>query len=646
MIVATAGHVDHGKTELIKALTGVDTDRLPEEKRRGLSIDLGFAYQTLPDKEVLGFVDVPGHEKFVRNMLAGVGAIDMGLLVVAADDGVMPQTREHSAILDLLGVRECVVAITKIDRVDVARIDEVTAEVADLLVSTSMSNARMFPVCAPRGTDIDALRDALHARLPATRNRNSKGLFRLAVDRCFSLHGVGLIVTGMVFSGQAQVGERLLISPAGIEARVRRIRAQDQDAEVAIAGDRCALNLAGKDISEASIKRGDWVVEATLHGPTRRIDVDLRVLGAESRALKHWTPVHLHLGAGHFPARVAVLEGGSIAAGESGLVQLVTAEDIVTVSGDRVVLRDQSATRTIAGGAVIDPHSPQRGRARPARIEWLRAMTSADHAQALGGMLAAQPKGVLRSQFQQARNLTKDELNAALNETDLVAIESGEDAQLLSPAAWSDLADAVVGAVAEWHQARPDELGPNPSQLRMTMRGLASELVFLKVVEEMIASGRLARRAQLVHLPGHVIQLRPADLKTWQAAVGVLEPRTGSPLSLYQAAEQLRLEVPALEGVLKRVCKAGLAVFIAKNRYVPMASLVRLARAIQLLADGKDDGYFSVAEVRDITGLGRNFVIELLEYFDRVGMTERLGNARRVKRSATALYGQDAPGCD
>ena len=641
MIVATAGHVDHGKTELVKALTGVDTDRLPEEKRRGLSIDLGFAYQSLPGKEVLGFVDVPGHEKFVRNMLAGVGGIDMGLLVVAADDGVMPQTREHSAILDLLGVRQCMVVITKIDRVDTDRVDTVSAQVVDLLENTAMAQAPVFPVCAPRGTGIEALRQALYDRLPAPDSRDSDGLFRLAIDRCFSLHGVGLIVTGMTFSGQAKVGDRLLISPAGIEARVRRIRAQDQDAERAVAGDRCALNLVGKDINEANINRGDWVVDAALHAPTRRIDVGLRVLAAEPRALKHWTPVHLHLGAGHFPARVAVLEGGSIGPGEAGLAQLVIAQDIVTVAGDRVVLRDQSATRTIAGGAVIDPCSPQRGRARPARIQWVRAMASADPAQALAGILAAEPKGVSRVQFRQARNLSEAKLDALLDAADVVIIGSGDDARFLSPGAWRNLADTVVAAVEEWHRARPGELGPNPLQLRRLMRGPAAEPVFLRAVDELTETGRLARSAQLIHLPDHVIQLRPSDLQIWQRAVHALDPQTGSPLSLHQAAEELHLEIPALEAVLKRLCKAGLAVSIARNRYLPMTSLARLAGEVEALAAGKDDGRFSVAELRDVTHLGRNFVIELLEYFDRVGLTERLGNARRIKRSAADIYGRE-----
>ncbi len=333
MIVATAGHVDHGKTTLVKALTGTDTDRLAEEKRRGMSIDLGFAYADFGSASPIGFVDVPGHERFVRNMLAGVAAVDFALLVVAADDGPMPQTREHLAILDLLGIAQGAVAITKIDRVSAERLAEVRAEVTALLATSALRGAPMFPIAAPSGEGLTALREHLMAADRAWTGRSSQGNFRLAVDRCFTIDGAGLVVTGAVFSGTAHLGDHLLISPQGTPVRVRSIHAQNQTAVLASAGQRCALNLVGADLKRHEVHRGDWMVAPMAHAPTARLDVRLGVLGSESRALAHWTPVHLHIGASALSARVATLGDRSIGPGSTGLAQLVLDQPIQRRAG-------------------------------------------------------------------------------------------------------------------------------------------------------------------------------------------------------------------------------------------------------------------------------------------------------------------------
>ena len=366
MIVATAGHVDHGKTALIRALTGVETDRLPEEKERGLTIDLGFAYLPLADGDVLGFVDVPGHEKFLRNMVAGVAGIDIALLVVAADDGVMPQTEEHLAVLDLLGVREGLVALTKTDIVDDARAEQVTADVEGLLADTTLAGSQIFPVAAPAGAGVDRLKDHLLGLVAAKAERAAVGNFRLAVDRSFVIRGAGTVVTGTAHAGHATVGERLLVAPAMREVRLRGVHAQDRPSDKARAGWRCALNLAG--VERSDVVRGDWIVAADAPAPSRRLDVRLHVLASEERPLKHWTPAHIHHGAAHLTGRIAVIGAGSLAPGTSGLAQLVLETPVVAAAGDRLVLRDQSAQRTIGGGQVIDPFGPSRGRAKPERI--------------------------------------------------------------------------------------------------------------------------------------------------------------------------------------------------------------------------------------------------------------------------------------
>src|SRR2546427_610484 len=306
MIIGTAGHIDHGKTALIKALTGIDADRLKEEKARGITIDLGYAFYPLPHGAVLGFIDVPGHERFVHNMLAGATGIDFVLLVVAADDGVMPQTREHMEIIELLGVKRGAVALTKIDRVESA------------------------PVAAsppPAGA--------------------ADGCFRLAVDRCFTLSGSGTVVTGTVFSGSVGVGDHLLVSPPGWEVRVRSIHAQNRAAERGVAGQRCALSLVG--VEKKDIARGDWVLETAVHGPTARFDASLKLPPSAARALRHWTPVHVHLGAAEAMGRVSLLQATGIEPGGSGRAQIVLDRPIGALRGYRFIFSDHDAQQTMQG---------------------------------------------------------------------------------------------------------------------------------------------------------------------------------------------------------------------------------------------------------------------------------------------------------
>jgi len=324
MIVATAGHIDHGKTLLVKRLTGIDTDRLPEEKRRGISIDIGFAHLRLPDGSAIGFIDVPGHERFVRNMLAGVSGIDFVLLVVAADDGVMPQTREHLAILDLLDVRQGLLVITKVDRVAPERIEAVTAELRALVADTVLRDAPVLAVSAMTGDGVDALRETLVARLSAQRLGASEGRhFRLAIDRCFTVAGSGTVVTGTIFAGRVKVGDTLSLSPSGVTVRVRGLQVQGRTVEQATAGARCAVNLTGADLQKDSITRGEWLVDPAIHAPTSRIDVHLRALATEANPLRHWTPVHLHLGTADVTGRLSTRRDLSVAPGTAEVAQIV-----------------------------------------------------------------------------------------------------------------------------------------------------------------------------------------------------------------------------------------------------------------------------------------------------------------------------------
>jgi len=644
VIIATAGHVDHGKTELIKALTGTDTDRLPEEKARGLSIDLGFAYQALPDNTTLGFVDVPGHEKFIRNMLAGVGGIDLGLLVVAADDGVMPQTREHFAILGLLGIDQCVAAITKIDRVDDARVLEVRDQVATLLGNAGHEETAVYPVCAPDNDGVDALKNALHQRAQGVNGRPVDGHFRMAIDRAFTLKGVGLVVTGMVLAGAATLDDNLVVSCDGSPVRVRGIRAHNEVSDRAQAGERCAINIVGRGVSESSVNRGNWLMHSSLYAPTRRIDVDLQVLDSEPRSLKHWTPTHLHIGADHLAARVAVLAGGVIAAGDRGLVQLVLEQDAFVVHGDRFVLRDQSAQRTIAGGHVIDPFSPKRGRARPTRIAALQAMNCRDPGDALDALTEISEAGVPLTPFSISHNLAALQTDAIIESLSLKRVGRQPQQWIFGTTQWQNLLNRIEEAVGLVHQSRPELPGASLKDIQLALKPHVEAPVLEEAADLLVNDKRLGRRGTRFHLPSHAIHVSERDRQLWAHAAAWLAPDSGSPLSLHQAAEALGVDKKTLEASLKNAVKIGVMVLVARNRYLPTSYLARLGCAAEELAAGTAGGLFTVAEYCAQTKTGRNFAIDLLEHFDRLGFTERAGNNRRIRRPAATVFALDDEG--
>ncbi|MEQ9640441.1 MAG: selenocysteine-specific translation elongation factor [Alphaproteobacteria bacterium] len=634
MLIATAGHVDHGKTSLIQALTGVDTDRLPEEKNRGLTIDLGFAYKPLSaDGPMVGFVDVPGHERFIHNMLAGVAAIDLALLIVAADDGPMPQTAEHLAILDLLGITRGVVVVTKTDRVEPARVDEVADAARALIAGTGLDRAPVFPVAALKGEGIEDLRGHLDHAARDHAARASGGQFRLAVDRCFTVEGAGVVVTGTVFAGRVAIGDTVRVSPIGIEARVRGLRALNQAADVGVAGQRCALNLAGADIRKDQIHRGDWIVAPPAHLPLRRFDAMVRVLPGETRALAHWTPVHLHLGAADVTGRVALLGRDSLAPGEEGLAQLVLDGPVLAVHGDRFILRDQSAQRTVGGGAVVDIHPPTRGRARPDRLAELAAHALPDAATALDGLLDGAVRGVRLDRFQRARNLTDGEAQALFDGRDMVLVDGADGAIGLRPARLEAVAAQVLAALAEWHAKEPDSLGPTVDQLRRRAN-LPADLV-RHLADSLRDDGRVARNGVSLHLPTHKAQLAGADARRWDAIWPLLEEAEMRPPIFREIAAELSLDPEEVRRLMGRAARVGLVLPVAPNRYFPPAAVRELAELAERLAA---EAPFDAARFRDATGIGRNLTIELLEYFDRVGLTRREGSVRVIVRPAADIF--------
>jgi selenocysteine-specific elongation factor len=642
MILATAGHIDHGKTALVRALTGVDADRLPEEKRRGLTIDLGFAYTTLPDGTELGFVDVPGHERFLPNMLAGVLSIDRVLLIVAADDGPRPQTLEHLDVLELIGIAELTAVMTKIDRVPAERRAAVEAEIAALLADAGYADSPIYPVSSLTGEGIPALAEHLRdsARL-ADRGRAARplsGRFRLAIDRAFSLPGIGLVVTGTAASGEVAIGDRLALSPRGIELRVRGIHAHNRSVQHSREGERCALNLAGSIPEGGEPGRGDWVLDPALHQPVSRLDLRITVSRTAAAALRDGLPVHFHLGTEDRVGRLAVLGARAIAPGESGFVQVDFERPLGALWGDRAIIRDHMARHTLAGGRVLDPGPPRRGRSRPERLAALAALAEPDAGDALERLLDA--VGIVAlPPFALARNLPLEEVEALVEAGGFRLAGAGATAIALSPAHLARLGDRITVLLAEWHRAQPDALGPPRAALFARLRGEAPEPALDAALSALIAAEEVVRDRTMLRLPGHEARLSREDERLWERVQPLLAAAALRPPRVRELATELGLEPEPLTRFLKRVERFGRVAPVAANRVFLPETIARLADLAAALAEDSPERSFTASLFKDRSGIGRNLTIEVLEYLDRIGVTRRVGDARIVLRSAQELFG-------
>ena len=632
MIIGTAGHIDHGKTTLVRALTGVDTDRLPEEKRRGISIELGYAYLHAPDGVSLGFVDVPGHERLLHTMLAGATGIDHALLVVAADDGVMPQTREHFAVVALLGVREATVTITKIDRIDEAvresRLAEVRAGISALLAPTPLAGAPMLAVSATTGEGIDALRERLLEVARQEHSREEGLAFRLAVDRSFSLSGVGTVVTGTIFSGTVRIGDELRIAPGSRTVRVRGIHAQNQQAESAHAGQRCALALAG--VGKDEVHRGEWVCTPSAALASARIDVLLTLWPDEARSLRSGATVHAHLGASDVMASVALLDRDALAPGETALAQLVLREPAGAWHGDRGVLRDASATRTVAGVRVLDPFAPVRYRRTPERLRTLAAWAIDERAARVAALLHNAPLGIDTAQAARALSLADEE--ALPLPADAVRI--GHTA--IARSHLGVLEEQIAERLADFHRTAPDEVGPDARRLKRLAGPRTDDALWRHALDELVAHGTLVRSGTWLHLPDHAARLNEAEQKLAQKLLPRLADGGFDPPWVRDLAKDCAASEAMVRQTLASLARRGETFQVVKDLYYPLATVERLAAIARDCLDGPAG--LEAASFRDATGLGRKRAIQLLEFFDRVGYTRRVKDTHLL-RPDTSLFG-------
>jgi selenocysteine-specific elongation factor len=555
------------------------------------------------------------------------------MFVVAADDGLMPQSREHLTILDLLEVRHGLVALTKIDRVPEARVAEVRADIEQLLAATTLAGMPVFPLSAHTGEGLPALQAYLRKLAIEVPPRAPNGNFRLAVDRSFHIEGAGLVVTGTVVAGSVAVGDQAHALIADSSVRVRDIHAQNAKAGQGHVGQRCALNLAGVAAKAAPIERGDWIVKNQVPGPVTRLDARVRVPTGES-ALKHWMPIHVHLGASDVTGRVVILDAEKIEAGAAGLVQLVLDHPIGAVHGDRLILRDQSARRTIAGGRTIDVFPPLRGRSKPARLAQLRAIERADPAEALEALLQLEALGVDLARYCANRNLTDSESEKLFASVKMRKMNLAGASWGIWPDHWETLCKTALDGLAAALARSADTPGIADAHLfDDTGTRLTPELA-LAVGEELVRQGRALRTGNLLRLPGHQAQFNPVDLALWEKIEHLIDLEPARPPTSAEIAAQLR-EIPKrVQALLETAARRRLVWRVADKRFFRQAEVHRLAEIVQGIAEQSADHRVTPVAFRDQSGLGRNLSIEVLEFFDRIGFTRRLGDSRLVLRPA------------
>jgi selenocysteine-specific elongation factor len=632
MIIGTAGHIDHGKTTLVRALTGIDTDRLKEEKERGISIELGYAYVPLANGEMLGFVDVPGHEKLIHTMAAGASGIDFALLVVAADDGVMPQTREHLAILDLLGVARGAVALTKCDRVDATRIDAVREEIGALLGTSALRDAPTFVVNALHADDagVAALHEHLTTFAIDASQRSSAGLFRFAIDRVFTLAGHGTVVTGTVHAGAVRVGDTVSVMPQGRTARVRGIHANHRESDVGIAGQRCAINLAGVEKNE--LARGDWLADARAFVPSPRIDVRLLMLDG-APALRNWTPVHVHLGTAHRLAHVVPLDTDVLTAGASARTQLVFDEAICAATGDRLLVRGAQARHTLGGGRVLDANAPARKRRSAGRMRWFDAIEAMLDDGNIAELLHSAPFGFALADLERIASLPAASLALP---ADAHAFATKPQSHVIARAHRNALRDATLAALGAFHASAPEEAGVEITRLRRMAAPAMPEAPWRALIDELVAEHCVARNGPWLHLPEHRVVLSAQEMLLADKIAPLLDAGAFDPPWVRDLAKAAAAAEDDVRRTLRKLARSGAVHQIVPDLFYAAARVRELAGIAAQLAG--EHGDVAAAIFRDRVGVGRKRAIQILEFFDRVGYTRRVHDAHRLRGERQGFF--------
>lgn len=631
IILGTAGHVDHGKTSLVKALTGIDTDRLKEEKERGITIELGFASLTLPDGQLLGIVDVPGHERFIKNMVAGAGGIDMVAMVIAADEGVMPQTKEHLHICSLLGIKKGLIALTKIDLVDPSWLELVTDDVREYLHGTFLAAAPLVQVSAVSGQGLSELLQAIANVADQIEDDYDNGVFRLPVDRVFTMKGFGTVVTGTLLSGSIRVGEEVAILPGQIVAKVRGLQVHNRQVEEAEAGQRTAVNLQG--IEKAAILRGDVLAYPSTLIPSRRLDVCLEYLTSAGKKLKNRALVRLHVGASELIARVVLINQDELTPGEMGYAQLVLESPAVVMTRDRFVVRSYSPMMTIGGGMILDSQAVKHKRYLEQIENDFRSLRDGTDQERTAVMLCrAGLAGITLRQLAVRTGLHQTAIKNILAEMfakkQAVLIDK-EEMRALAFGLYNGLQERIMAQTKSYHEKFPLKEGLQKEELKTTLGRLVGAKLFHLVIQDLEKGGRLVVDRENVRLAGHVVDLS-GELEDLRAALARLYLEAGlTPPASKEVRKKFADRQAQIDNILGVMLKEGLLIKISADLYFHSEVINKLRNDYKslLIREGKG----SPASFKELTNLSRKFIIPLMEYFDTTKLTIRAGEYRLLR---------------
>lgn len=612
MIIVTSGHVDHGKTALLQALTGTHTAHLPEEKKRGMTIDLGYAYLPLQDK-TLGFIDVPGHEKFLSNMLAGLGGIHYAMLIVAADEGIQAQTQEHLAILRLLQVEQIIVVLTKADRAEAMQIEQLQQQIKRAY--PFLATGRFFITSAKSGQGIDELRDYLSA-LPNLAAQDKP--FRYAIDRVFSVKGAGTVVTGTTFSGIVNLEQELYLSN-GSKVRVKNIHAQNRQNTQGVAGQRLALNIH-TDLDCTLINRGDWLFSQTPPRATERISVQLN---AET-TLNESQPVHIYHAAARTIGKLNLLTAKTLPATQSTMAELILETPLFLTFGDKLILRSGDAKRLVGGAKVIEIHSPKRHKRTETRLNFLQHLQQAQSA-AQRISLYLQEQAATASDIAWIEQLSETQLDELLKNNQHIRYQN-----------WCFTADyrqqqttKILTALSAYHQQHSDQLGVSKARLHRIATINQPEKLIYRFIDQLLENGQLQQTRGWLHLPEHRIQFSTEERGLWHLVLNEFEKQNGQPLWVRDLANTLELDETLMRNFLYKAGKLGYLTAIVKDRFFLTETLYAYARLIKQRAT--EQGSVSVHELRDQLRFGRKLTVQLMEYFDRCGFLRRKGHVHILR---------------
>jgi selenocysteine-specific elongation factor len=638
-IIGTAGHIDHGKTSLIKALTGQDTDRLKEEKERGISIDLGFAHFNMADGTQAGVVDVPGHERFIRNMLAGAHGIDLVLFTVAADDGVMPQTEEHLDIVHLLGVKMAIFIITKADLVQPARIAEVEEEIKILTLGTALEDSAIIAVSAVTGQGLAELKERIAETLRNCDKPAPPGYFRLPVDRAFVLQGHGVVVTGTALSGEIKTGDHVRCLPGDQLFRVRSLQVHGQPVDNAGWGQRVALNLTGPERTD--IARGHVICHEKLCLTSDRFDAHLEVRPAAARGIKNHQRVRLHLGTAERLAKIILLgEEEKIQPKQSAYCQITVAEPLLVLRGDHFIIRDETAQRTLAGGIVITPWATKHKKGESNLQSQLQTLHHGSITEVVEAFLEESPSFAVPAEtIYQFLNVKEEEVGGFLEKVTSIRAINAEGEKAYSTQNKSGrLREVILTALKDFHAKHPLLAGMDMEELRGKLPFDLSAKVFRAVVDTLIGEKAIGKEGNLLRLAGHRIQLGGQEKTLMNKIERILGEQPMAPPDLKEVEKQLGISRNKLAEVLRLMERDGTVIRVTTDLYFLSTCVRKVRELLQQHIAAK--GEITAAGFRDLLGSSRKYTIALLEYFDREGTTLRIGDIRRLKATpATGKQG-------